>query len=73
MTTTQDEHLIEVVVEQVFDNGTTAIGIGRDTLTGELIRFAGDWRPMAELAEAVALDGEEAVAVIEPWQVLSRS
>lgn len=72
MTTTQDEHLIEVVVEQVFDNGTTAIGIGRDTLTGELIRFAGDWRPMAELAQAVALD-EEALAVIEPWQVLSRS
>lgn len=67
-----DEDTITVEVEDVFDNGTTAIGIGRDTTTGELIRFGGDWRPMAALAEAVAMDGS-AEAEVPLWAILSRS
>lgn len=40
------------------------------TPEGKQVRFAGDWRPMRDLYEAVALRGA-VEAVIEPWQVLS--
>lgn len=58
-----------IAVEQVESHGSVGVGIGRDTETGEQVRFGGDWRPMRDLAEAVA-EGEEPVVEVENWQVL---
>ena len=45
---------------------------GHDVITGDVITFAGDRRPMSALCAAVEDLGEAVEVHIEPWQVLSR-
>jgi hypothetical protein len=65
-----DSDIIEVEVLQVIPDGSVCVAIARDTTTGELLRFGGDWRPMAEIAAAIDMD-ETVITSIEPWQLLS--
>ena len=52
-----------------YSGGTIATGSGTDE-RGRTVTFAGDWRPMQTLAEAVESEGEVEVYVPE-WAVLS--
>jgi hypothetical protein len=40
-----------------YSGGSVAVGHGVDE-AGNLVRFAGDWRPMVAIAEALAEEGE---------------
>ncbi len=51
------------------DAGTVLVLTGTDA-EGRRVMFGGDWRPMADLINAVWHEGE-AVAEVEPWQVLA--
>lgn len=51
-------------------SGSVWTAEGTDTETGATITFGGDWRPMRDLAEFVAEEGE-IDAQIEDWQILS--
>ena len=42
---------------------------GYEEGTGRPVRFAGDWRPMRDLAEAVEA-GVDPVVELEPWQII---
>jgi len=50
---------------------TVLLGRGTDTLSGEEVIFAGDWRPMLGLQGALD-QGEQPIAFIEAWQILER-
>ena len=55
------------------DGGTIAIGTGTDVDTGEEIAFAGEPRPMRDVALAVAESQTEddlPVVEVEEWQLL---
>jgi len=52
--------------------GTIQWEDGVEIENGDRVRFAGDWRPMRGLAEAVEEHGEVAVE-LEGWQILSRT
>lgn len=67
-----DEDTIVVEVESItYDGGTTARGIGVDTVTGETVVFAGDARAMSIIASAI--DNDEApLAEVPTWAVLTR-
>lgn len=53
------------------DGQTIWTGTGVEEKTGDHIGFAGDWRPMRDLARAVA-DGIEPIVELERWQILRR-
>jgi hypothetical protein len=55
----------------VSDEGTVWVMTGTDTETRDRVRFASDWRAAQAFGEAVETGGE-AVAEVEPWQVLDR-
>ena len=60
-----------VAVHEVIPQGSVAIGVGTDE-EGREVRFAGDHRPMAHLAEHIEVEGPTDVEV-EDWQILSVS
>jgi hypothetical protein len=53
----------------VAGHSTIAYGVGRSE-RGDLVHFAGDWRPMLEILKAVQ-EGEEVVVELEPWQIVA--
>ena len=60
------------MVEAVVPQGTIALGTGYNyDDPSEGIEFAGDWRPMSHLAEAITEDGPQ-IADIEDWQITRR-
>lgn len=60
---------MRVTVERVdYFGGTIAYGYGTDEV-GDAVKFAGDWRPMRDISEA--LDAGEFVEVdLEGWELL---
>lgn len=63
---------IEVLVEQVSEEGTTSVGIGRRLDNDERIAFHGDYRMMRRLAYEVAgatTEDDLPIAIIERWQI----
>jgi hypothetical protein len=58
-------------VESPFLHGTISVGYGVNE-EGEDVRFAGDWRPMSDIAEAVEA-GERPMAEVPSWAILSVS
>jgi hypothetical protein len=62
--------MIKVTVQRVFHNRGESITIaeGIDE-AGNKIRFAGDWRPLREIAEAIK-QGEEPEVEVPDWAVL---
>ena len=48
----------------------STIWVGRgETKEGHKIRFAGDWRPMRDIYEALDA-GDVAMVELEPWQII---
>jgi hypothetical protein len=60
--------VIEVTIPAM---STTGQGVGVDRRNGDTVWFAGDHRPMRELAQAVAR-GDEPTMELEPWQIMGR-
>lgn len=58
------------VVSVTYDGGSIARGGGTDIATGEYVDFAGDHRPMNDLAEALNQDIYVEVDVPE-WAILA--
>jgi hypothetical protein len=60
-----------VIVDSIHVAGhsTIAYGVGRSE-RDELVHFAGDWRPMLRILEAVQA-GEEVTVELEPWQIVA--
>lgn len=56
-------------VSRIEPQGSVALGFGK-TEDGQDVVFAGDWRPMRDLAEAIEEAGEPQPAEIEGWQVI---
>ena len=55
------------------DGGTIAIGTGKDVDTGEEVAFAGEPRPMRDVAQAVAeaeTEDDLPIVEVEEWQLL---
>lgn len=48
---------------------TIGYGTGTDEETGRRVSFSGDWRPMYDLAVALA-EGREPVAEVPSWAVV---
>lgn len=44
---------------------------GVDVESGEPVSFAGDWRPMSELAAVVANSEDDVLAEVPDWAVLA--
>lgn len=44
---------------------------GRTVAEGHLVTFAGDWRPMRDLLDAIQADQDVPVAEVEPWAILN--
>jgi hypothetical protein len=70
--------VVKVMVNRVLVGGvvgepapTIAIGFGTTDDGTVEVAFAGDWRPMMELGEAVAASAEPIETEIEDWQVLA--
>lgn len=64
-----------VHVEDVSLESGSSIAIGYGTLDdGTAVRFAGDWRPMRDIKEALAAAPEDdlPVAEVEDWAILGR-
>lgn len=59
---------MNVHVLQVEPAGSVAIGTGLDD-DGKTVRFGGDWRPMADIAQALEA-GEDVEVELEGWQIL---
>jgi hypothetical protein len=61
---------MRLIVQRIHHNPgeTITIGVGTDD-EGHEVRFAGDWRPMREIADAIER-GEEPEAEIPDWAVL---
>jgi hypothetical protein len=59
-----------VVVERIEWDGRSSVAIGHGTEEdgGRPIRWAGDWRPMQAIAEALDA-GEAPVAIVPDWAV----
>lgn len=55
---------------QLMPGSTVALGEGIDE-RGRVVSFAGDWRPMLAIAEALEA-GEEVQVYLDGWQILSR-
>ena len=51
-----------------FPGSTIWLGIG-ETKEGQKVRFAGDWRPMRDIYDAMEA-GEVAMVNLQPWQIL---
>ena len=51
-------------------DSTIGYGLGVDE-DGRRVRFAGDWRPLRDLGEALADADEPILVEVEPWQVLA--
>lgn len=67
-----DEKTIKVEVYAVEPRGTIAIGHGRRASgehKGRYVMFGGDWRPMAQLREAIKQDGPQ-IADVPTWAIL---
>jgi hypothetical protein len=47
---------------------TIWLGLG-ETPEGKRVRFAGDWRPMRDIYEAMQ-DGDIAMVDLEPWMIM---
>lgn len=62
----------QVIVTQVYPAPRQTVweAEGIDADNGTSVRFAGDWRPMQELDNAVRYGDEEVVANVEEWQVI---
>lgn len=54
---------------QITPGCTVALGEGTDEC-GRAVSFAGDWRPMLTIAEALEA-GEEVQVYLDHWQVLA--
>lgn len=71
-----DEHPIKPVRVRVISvrpespGSTIWLGVG-ETRKGKRLHFAGDWRPMRDIAEAME-EGEIAMVDLEPWQILEQ-
>jgi hypothetical protein len=63
------DKVIRVTSVQITPGSTVATAAGEDVESGEFVSFAGDWRPMLHLAEALA-DGQEVVAEVPLWAML---
>lgn len=62
---------VEVIAIR-YQGGTVAEGFGTDMDTGRPVRFAGDWRPMVAIAEAVQAGDEPVLADVPDWAILAR-
>lgn len=54
---------------------TVTHGIGHESTTGDVVEFVGDWRPMAQLREALEDADEHAARIfvdLERWQIVGR-
>ncbi len=51
---------------------TIGYGYGFEVGTGDEVYFSGDHRAMRDLGNALQLDEESPVALIEPWQVVCK-
>lgn len=61
---------MKVTVTRVSWNGASTVAIGEGVAEdGTPVRFAGDWRPMRDIAIALE-SGDEVEANVESWQVL---
>jgi len=58
-----------ISVRPEFDGSTIWIGLG-ETGEGKRVRFAGDWRPMRDIYEALDA-GDIAMVELEPWQIMA--
>lgn len=65
-----NDDLMEITVDQLLSDQGTVVVFGGTTEEGVYVTFAVEHGCAAALAQAVVMD-EEAVAVIEPWQLLS--
>jgi hypothetical protein len=64
---------MQVLVKEVFPHpgGTVWVAEGIDTITGRTVQFAGDWRPMRDIFEAVHGEGrDDVVTEVPDWAVL---
>jgi hypothetical protein len=65
---------MQVLVKEVFPHpgGTVWVAEGTDTETGREVQFAGDWRPMRWIFEAVHTEGrDDVIAEVPDWALLS--
>jgi hypothetical protein len=62
---------IRVIVTQVqiTPGSTVALGEGLDE-GGRAVSFAGDWRPMLAIADALEA-GEDVEVYLDPWQIIA--
>ncbi len=61
-----------LVLEVLSEPGTTVVtAIGEDE-SGAQVRFAGDHRPMNDLAYALAMGETDLYVEVEDWQILTR-
>lgn len=51
---------------------TIGKAVGDDAETGDVVVFAGDWRPMRDLGYALEAAGEPIPVEVEDWQVIAR-
>ena len=58
-----------ISVRPEFPGSTIWMGVG-ETKEGKRIHFAGDWRPMRDINEALD-EGVVAMVELEPWQIMS--
>ena len=66
----QDETL-QVLVEWVkAPSAKATIAVGGGTIDGRAVTFAGDWRPMLALAEAIRDRGGPVEAEVPRWAIL---
>jgi hypothetical protein len=61
--------IVSVDSVHVAGHSTLGYGVGRSE-RGELVHFAGDWRPMAEILVAIG-NGEAVDVELESWQILA--
>ena len=60
---------LEITVDQLLSDEGSVVVFGGTTESGRYVTFAVDHRMAEPLAQAVVMD-EEAIAEIEPWQIL---
>ena len=60
---------LHVYVTSVIPQGTVSLGVGTDD-DGRKVIFAGDWRPMQHIYEAIARGDDWVEVDVPPWAVL---
>ena len=60
-----------VTVDRLWNDGSVTIGWGTDIATGDTITFAGDRRPMDDIATVLA-SGELVDVSVPGWAIIAR-